>query len=136
MTIFDYEFTTGHGKNARRHRHTMAAMESEALRVPSFEMWPEGFWSRVGSMLGGQDIDFDHSPIFSNAYVLKGDNETAIRDYFARPRLEFFESKTGLSLQAAPGAVLCCFKKRKPEQLRETMAEIFEVHAALTQDVA
>ena len=36
----------------------------------------------VGSMLGGQDIDFEEDNKFSNTFVLQGNDESEIRRFF------------------------------------------------------
>ena len=50
--------------------------------MPRFELKPEGFFDRIGSVLGGHDIDFAEDPEFSRACRLKGPDEPAIRETF------------------------------------------------------
>ena len=66
-------------------------------------MRPEGFFDKIGSALGFQDIDFESHPLFSKSFVLQSSNEEAIRQYFMPSLLEFFESKAGISVEAQSG---------------------------------
>ena len=55
----------------------------QSAQVPRFALTREGLLHRVGAALGFQDIDFDEDPEFSKRFVLKGDDEHAIREIFA-----------------------------------------------------
>ena len=131
MTIFDYQYTTGGGNNSQTHRLTVVAMESDGLRVPSFQMWPEGFWSRVGSMFGMQDIDFDDSPEFSEAYVLKGEEEAAVRECFTPERRQFFAENQGHKLEAAEGVLVVFDSRKKVDELTPLMDAAVRVRGVL-----
>lgn len=41
----------------------------------------EGWFNRIGAMLGSQDIDFSDAPELSKQYVLKSDDEAAVLDF-------------------------------------------------------
>jgi hypothetical protein len=43
------------------------------------EVYPEGMWSRVGKLLGMEDVRIG-SPDFDRQYVIKGDDRAALRD--------------------------------------------------------
>ena len=62
-------------------RNTATYIQSERLRCPVFRMWPEAISNRTGAAIGFQDIDFESHPEFSQMFVLKGADETAVRDY-------------------------------------------------------
>jgi hypothetical protein len=99
IAIFDYQYTTGSGKNQSTFNQTVVAMESESLKLPNFTMRPENFFDRVGSALGFQDIDFDNHSRFSELFVLKGGDETAIREFFDTKILDFFADRPGICFE-------------------------------------
>jgi hypothetical protein len=59
---------------------------------PKFFMMPETIIDRLTDLISSDDIDFDSHPKFSNQYILKGEDEGAIRHFFAPALLCFFES--------------------------------------------
>lgn len=134
LTIFDYQYTTGSGKNSHTHRHTIVAMQSDSLDLPSFTLRPEGLFDKIGAAIGFQDIDFDHHPGFSKSFVLKGDNEHAIRRFFDEEMLKMFAERKGISVESAPGVfIFLRGGRKKPAQIREFMAEGYAVYSAFAE---
>ena len=85
ITIGDYRFTTGSGKHRTTHVYTLCVLESTSLCTPHCYLRPEvAFFDKLGAMLGGQDINFDDDPAFSNAYVLQAGTEAAARELLDR----------------------------------------------------
>jgi len=72
-SVFDYEYTTGSGKNRKKHRRTVA-MIALPFAAPHTTIGPEGFWSGVGRMVGLRDIEVE-SPDFNDQYRVTGDDE-------------------------------------------------------------
>lgn len=134
LRIFDYKFTTGSGKQTRHLVQTIASLKSSQLNIPSLTIHPEGFLSRVGSKMGFQDIDFDSHPTFSKMFVLKGDNEEAIRNFLTPAALEYFEAHQGISLEASGDTLFFYNPNRriKPEEIKDLLARAYEVFGALT----
>ncbi len=129
IAIFDYQYTTGSGKNSHTHRVSIACLESANLNCPDFTMRPEGMFDKIGGALGFQDIDFDSHPTFSDMFVLKSSNEQAVREYFKPTLLEFFETKKGISVEARPGMMFFHRSARrvKPEELKNLLSDAYEV---------
>ena len=135
ISIFDYRFVTGSGKHSTTHLQTIIALQSEQLRCPEFTMRPEGFFDKIGSAMGFQDIDFDSHPTFSKMFVLKGPEEAAIRSYFAPTVLEFFENHPQDSIEARNDTMFFyrARKLRKPEELKELLSQAYEAYGVLTE---
>lgn len=57
--------------------------------LPSFTLAPENLFSRLGESLGGQDIDFPEDHVFSEAYILKGDEATVRKIFDQQTRQAF-----------------------------------------------
>lgn len=84
VMVGDFSYRTGSGKNSSTHRRTICVLESATLNVPPCNLRPEiRLLDALGSVFGGQDIDFAEDPQFSQAYVLQGDDESAVRELFA-----------------------------------------------------
>lgn len=129
--IFDYRYTTGGGKNSKTHRQTVACIASAELQLPRFSLYREGLFSRLGSMLGMQDIDFESHPDFSKQYVLKGDNEDAVREVFQENVLSFFEQQDKHLRVEGGGDQLLVYRASrlvKPEMIKDFFAETFGVY--------
>ena len=129
ISIFDYQYTTGSGKHSKTHYQTVAALQSPRLGIPDFTMRPENMFDKLGGMIGLQDIDFDTHPMYSKMFVLKGSNETAIRQTFKPPILEFFQNKKGISVEGDRGTIIIYRPGRfvKPDQIKDFLGEAYEV---------
>ena len=132
LFLFDYSYITGHGKNKRVRRQSVAAVESADLSLPEFHLRPERRLDAIGSLLGRQDIDFDDHPEFSSAFVLKSDVEQQTRDFFDQELLDFFSGQPDTSFEAAQGRFLFFrrWKQVKPHT-REIRVFLGEAHALL-----
>jgi len=98
--VFDYIYVVGSGKNRTTHYQTVTYVEPVSLRVPYFTLRPEGFFTKVLTAFGYQDIDFGQRPEFSKHYLLRGQDEMAIRQCFSDGLLTFFETYQGTSVDA------------------------------------
>jgi len=131
ISIFDYKYTTGGGKNSRSHLQTVVALESSDINAPAFSMRQQSkFFDKIGKFFGGQDIDFDSHPKFSEMFVLQGSDEDAVRSFFTPTLLTFFESKVGHSIEGAAGKIIL-FKtgiRTPPEEIKDLLASAYEVY--------
>src|ERR1700737_2301478 len=80
--VFDYFYVTGSGKNRETIAQTVVYLEPNYLSVPNFSLRPEGLLYKIFTVFGYQDIDFGQRPEFSRQYLLRGQNEPAIRQTF------------------------------------------------------
>lgn len=94
--IFDYKFTVGHGKNSATYNQSVVYFHSERLGLPFFSLRPESFGHKLISALGYQDIDFPNRPAFSSKYLLRGQDEQAIRYAFQDAALAYYENNPKL----------------------------------------
>ena len=133
IAIFDYQFTTGNGKQTQTHYQSVVSLQSNEIQCPDFTMRPENMLDKIGGAIGLQDIDFDSHPNFSKMFVLKSSDEPGIREYFKPSLLEFFETKKGISVEAAHGALFFYrpSRKIKPEEIKDYLAQAYEVYGAL-----
>jgi hypothetical protein len=134
LAIFDYQYTTGSGKNTHTHKTTVAVIESQAIRCPVFSLRPENWlFDRVGGMLGFQDIDFESHPKFSSMFVLKSPDEQGVRAFFKPALLEYFEAQPNLSVEAERGVMFFYrgTKLNRPEDLKDLFAKAYEVYGRM-----
>lgn len=135
MTLFDYGYTIGYGKSSQRYQQTVTRMKSAVLNLPSFILFPETFFSKIGKLFGGADINFSEAPQFSKNYILRGADEAAIRAFFTPALLQFFENQAPFTVDAAGDTVFVyrTAQRAKPEQLeayiaagKQVLAQFFE----------
>jgi hypothetical protein len=95
--VFDYFYVTGSGKNRQTHSQTIVYLEPTYLSLPYFSLRPENFLLKIFTAFGYQDIDFGQRPVFSKQYILRGQDEQAIRRAFTDQLLNFYETYGGTS---------------------------------------
>jgi hypothetical protein len=71
--VFQYQYTTGSGKNSTVHKRT-AALVHVPFTAPHLEIGPEGFWSTFGRAIGIRDIEIE-SAEFNDRYRVRCDDE-------------------------------------------------------------
>lgn len=133
ISVFDYRFTTGSGKNKNTQHQSVISLASPQLNCPELRIRPEHFFDRFGSALGLQDIDYPSHPQFSKMFVLQGTDEEQVRAFLNEPLLEWLESKPGICLEAV-GETLFFYRSRKrikPEQIKDALAEAYEIFGLL-----
>lgn len=130
--VFDYQFTTGGGKNSHTHKQTAVALRL-GIELPNFALRPEGFWDKVGSLFGFQDISFEEHPTFNGRYVLKSPEESAVRRVFSDEVLAFFEQRANLCVESRNGIVLFYRPGNRvaPPSVRVFLDEALEMAARL-----
>jgi len=131
ISIFDYNYTTGNGKQSRTHHQTVVALESAGIHAPAFSMRQQNaFLDKIGKFFGGQDIDFESHPTFSKMFVLKGPEEKIIRNFFTPELLTFFETKVGHSIEGANGQMILYKNgsRTDPEKVKDLLASAYEVY--------
>jgi len=134
LAIFDYQYTTGHGKSTRVSRFTILCIRFDGPQIATFQVRPENLGDKIVGLFRKHDIDFDTHPDFSKRFHLTGDDEAAVRNLFTPQVLEHFESKRTLSAEAL-GQTLLVYRhgKIKPDQIGELLAEGLEVLAILNR---
>ena len=135
VTLFDHQYTIRSGKNSHTHRQTVAVFE-RAGPLPDFSLGPEHFFHKIATSLGYQDIDFAENPEFSKHYLLRGADETAIREVFNADVLAFLSHERGWSVQCAGGAVavLRADKRCDPGQAPAFLADCLRIASKLRSE--
>jgi tetratricopeptide (TPR) repeat protein len=129
VTLFDYTYVIGHGKQSRTYSQTVTRVQSPRLQLPAFELRPEGILLKIAQSLGMRDIDFEGSPTFSKMYLLRGQDEAAIRLTFSPALLQYCEQNRGLWISGV-GDMLWIHrenKRAKPADLAAFAADALQV---------
>lgn len=123
VTVFDYMVYSWAGRRGQQTMtksdiQTVLLFESERLNLPAFALRPETLGANIRNALGQQDIDFDQHPGFSSAYVLQGPDESQIRAFFTKEKLDFFAHTRGLAVEGF-GQKLLFYRPKKVISAKE-----------------
>ncbi len=132
VSVFDYRYViTGGNNNSRSRDQTVMCFDLAGAALPAFALRPETVWTKMGAVLGSQDIDFDGAPDFSSRYVLQGTDEAAVRRLFADPVLAYYAAHPGLCTEGSGDRLIFyrADKRVKPEALSAFVDEGIEVAA-------
>jgi hypothetical protein len=135
LTLADYQYTTGSGKNQTTHRQTVCKMTVDSLHLPHFYLRPQrSLFDLLGKLFGGQDINFEEDPEFSKHFVLQGEDEGAIRTLFTPTVRGFFNDhhRERLHFEAREGILVFHRGKRcKPQEATQLMELGFSAMAVI-----
>jgi hypothetical protein len=132
LILFDHVYTIGYGRSSQQYKQTVTRMQSPILNLPSFVLFPETFFSKIGKLFGGADINFPEAPQFSKKYILRGPDEAAIRSLFTPALLQFFErQERPLTIDAAGDTLFAhrTSRRAKPEEIESYVAEAKQILA-------
>ena len=120
VLLFDYQYTTGNGKNNEIHRQTLGILSLEQAELVPFTLRGRGFFDKVAAKFGQEEVQIDAAPEFSKKYLVKGSNEEAVRKVFTPRVVEFFTQQKNLACEVVENQVLIYNPGRtvKPEEVR------------------
>lgn len=133
MVVFDYSYTTGHGKHKRSHLFAIAMCSNPALNIPNMNVEPETWQTKIAEFVGYPDIDIAEDPEFSKLFSIHGDDQTAIRNFLSSKRrasISKFPNQR-LSAQADTLLVIRKYGRLKSENVQELMTEALQVTNAM-----
>ena len=119
--LFDFDYSAGKATFSQ----TIARMRAPLLKLPSFILFPETIFSKMGVMLGLTDINFPDSSKFSDRYILRGQDEAALRAIFSPALRHALETLDHLTIEGADD-VLFIFRERRlvePEEISSLVEE-------------
>lgn len=134
IAVFDYRYTTGGGQHQQTHSQTVLLFENPAVRFPAFSLRPENIFHRIGQVFGYQDIDFEEFPEFSRQYLLRAEDEPAVRRFFSAEALAHFSDHKGICVEAAGGRLIVyrSGKKAAPEVIEDFIRDGVYLYALLS----
>jgi hypothetical protein len=123
--------------NGRRsYKRTVFALRDPQLQSPHFLLRSENLLlDSLGSLLGGQDIDFDEDPTFSRNFVLQGSDPDATAKLFSdhKVRAAFMTlKKSSFKLEAEGDTIVVrCKRSLFLRQIRPFLDCLVEIRDAL-----
>jgi len=136
LVLLDHKYVVGSGKNRATHRQTAAWVASNHLNMPSFNLYPESWYHRIGDLVMKKDIDFDDDPQFSHKFVLTGSDTASIREFFDVKRRQLLLKLNLPNVEAVrhgfifyrPGRLI------DPSELKSLMNEAFSLYQAFAPE--
>ncbi len=104
---------------------TVFILQRDQINLPFFIMYPAGFANKMLHTSGKKNIDFPSHPEFFRTYVLKSDDEIAVRKSFHDQALAFFVNHGGLNIEGRRNRLLY-FRRGtfiKPAELNAFLSE-------------
>lgn len=124
--ICDVTFNEGQAFTAETFNTTVMVLKLNN-KIPSFSMEKEGvlgiIFDKVMSFKGYKNIDFETYPDFSKKFLLHGNDESEIREFFTEEIIRFFENNHLFNIESN-GEALFIFNKIKLARTDETIAFI------------
>lgn len=85
VKIFDYRYTTGHGKKRKDQWQTIVLLTSNKLQLSPFRIFPKHVFSGIEKFFGGQDIDISYDPLFNEKFIIKSVYPDQVHQQFNAP---------------------------------------------------
>ena len=133
VAIFDHEYFVPNGKTSRKVSQTVIWLQRRGTKRTEFALRPENFWNTIGTWVGHGDINFDSHPTFSRDYLLRGDDENAVRELFNADVLTFYEQHSALSTEGA-GNKLFVYRAEAllaPDEIKSFLKEALQLLSLL-----
>jgi hypothetical protein len=118
---FDYQYTTGSGKNRRVYTFSCGLISTGAT-WPQLTLGPEGFFDRVMDVVGAADIQFE-SEEFNRAWEVRS-SDARFASAMIDPEMMLFlmEKAPGARIEVHGPWILFSDERRDPEQLPQMIA--------------
>ncbi|MBN2591346.1 MAG: hypothetical protein JXA96_15885 [Sedimentisphaerales bacterium] len=130
VNVFDYHYTTGHGKNTQHHHLSFFLIEIPMV-FPELTIVPEGVFSKIGQALGYDDIDFE-SHEFSRKYCVRSKDKKFAYDVCNAKMIDYLLSNTGLSIEIESNVLAIYFNRRlAPENIEKNLYHLIEIRSLI-----
>jgi hypothetical protein len=131
VCIFDYSYVTGGGKSRHTWRQTVLTFEIDDANLPTFSLRPEHVFHKIASWFGYQDINFETHPRFSKLFLLRGEDENAVRKIFSERVLDYYEENPGVCTEGSRSRLVYYRAQTRvdPAEVRTFLEEGFRVLA-------
>jgi len=118
---FDYQYTTGSGKNRRVYNFSCGLISTGA-QWPQLTLGPEGFFERVLDVVGGADIQFE-SEEFNRAWEVRS-SDPRFAAALIDPEMMLFllEKAEGARIEVHGPWILFSGEQRDPDSLPQAIA--------------
>jgi hypothetical protein len=135
IILADFRYTTGSGKNSRRHVETLCIVHHPAMALPTCFLRPQSLlFDALGRLFGGQDIDIPEDPAFSRAFVLQGHVPDAIVRLFSDSLRAWCVAQRKNNLHFETQRATFLFhraRKIPPHEARDLLAQALQIRSLL-----
>ena len=115
VQVFDYHYEThstdSKGRRQTHHHHFSFFILQLPKAFPELRIYPEGFFSKVGQMIGFDDIDFE-SVEFSRAFCVRSTDKKFAYDVCHARMMEYLLQDRDLSLEIEGPCLAMSFNRR------------------------
>ncbi len=134
VTLLDYQFTTGSGKNRNTHHYGITIMGCEFPTVP-LQIRREHAFDKVGAFLGAGDIDFE-SAEFSRKFFVKSADRKWAYDVIHTRTMDYLLAAPHYSIEFGFGEIVVIRSgKCSPEQYEEQVEMAWQMHELIPEYV-
>ena len=133
--VFDYHYET-YSRDSKGHRetnhHWFSVFTLELPeRFPELIIKPEGLFSKLGQMLGFDDIDFE-SHEFSKRYCVKSPDKKFAYDFCNAQMIEFLLAQQNLIIEVDRNILSLTFRGRLAiEQIRPNITRMQRIRSLM-----
>ena len=132
---FHYSVTNGSGKNSHTYIHTCIHITGQQSAFPHFLLRHESaFLDSLGKIFGGQDINFPSDAVFSDSFVLQGNDADKTRYFFSSQQIRnafMIYKGTGASIEGNGDSLLISYWQLVPEKFPLEMENALLLHNSI-----
>lgn len=122
VTLLDYEYVTGSGKNRSTHRYGVVLMDADHPVIP-LRIRREHIFDKVGEFLGAGDIDFESAEFSRRFHVTSADRKWTYDIIHART-MDYLLEAEPFSIEFGFGEVAVYKEGRSAPQDYEAQVEM------------
>ncbi|MBI5093427.1 MAG: hypothetical protein HZB26_13425 [Candidatus Hydrogenedentes bacterium] len=131
VCTFDFHYEThstdSKGRRTTTHHYFSFFVLEQPLPFPELRIYPEGLLSKLGQLVGFQDIDFE-SAEFSNAFVVKSDDKKFAYDICHQRMMEYLLAHRDISLEIKSQSVAMGFNNRlDPQAIPDRLQQLVDI---------
>lgn len=131
ICLFDYHYEThsrdSKGRRQTHHHYFSFFILNQSRRFPELRIYPESFLSKLGQMIGFDDIDFE-SAEFSRAFTVRSNDKKFAYDVCHTRMMEYLLARRDLSIEIEGHSVaIGCDRRLKPEEIEGRIRQLVEI---------
>ncbi len=130
ITVFDYHYKTGSGKNTHHHRFSFFILHLTAA-FPELVIGPEGVFSKIAQAVGYDDIDFE-SHEFSRKFCVRSADKKFAYDVCNARMIEYLLSNRDFGIEIEGNVLGISFnRKLAPEAIEPNLNRLVTVRSLM-----
>lgn len=106
IRLADVKMSSGALLTASEQTLTLMLITPRSTTLPRFTLEKETLMDRLFDSVSGDDIDFEAFKLFSDQFLLRGEDETAIRHFFTDARIQYIEQFDDLEMESNGRSIL------------------------------